>query len=307
MFARLTRHTWILPSSRRSIVSSTSYAAAAKTDGHVVKSDDGHAKGGHTDHHHETHAYYNPSAKRALPEVAELMPLWEKYNDIFYGRERDHKNFPIVPIAENHPPVRMGFIPDAWFQFFYSKTGVTGPYVFGSSLLVFLLSKEIWVQEHKFFEFIGMSIVVYLIMTSKYGAQLKNFLNKETDVANEGKWDYPLARYKRKLREKINDAELKIWQSEALKYLQEGRKENVDLQLEAVYRQRLAEVYQSVKRRLDYQVDVENAQRRFQQQHMVNWIVSGVLKSITPQQEKDALSRCIVDLKNLASKARATS
>jgi hypothetical protein len=41
---------------------------------------------------------------------------------------------------------------------------------------------------------------------------------------NEGKWDYMLARYKRKLKEKISDSETKIWQSEALKYLQESRK-----------------------------------------------------------------------------------
>jgi hypothetical protein len=59
-----------------------------------------------------------------------------------------------------------------------------GPYVFGTSLLVFLLSKEIWVQEHKFFEFLGMSFVIYLLMTSKYGGQLKSFLTKHTTVSN---------------------------------------------------------------------------------------------------------------------------
>lgn len=294
----------MLPKSYRSFLTSSNVSAAAKTENQVAKTDNDHGKVAHHDHHDHAHVYYNPVPKRSLPEVAELMPLWEKYNDVYYGRERDHKNFPIAPVAENHPPVRLGFIPETWFQFFYSKTGVTGPYVFGTSLLVFLLSKEIWVQEHKFFEFLGMSFVIYLLMTSKYGGQLKSFLTKHTTETNEGKWDYMLARYKRKLKEKISDSETKIWQSEALKYLQESRKENVDLQLEAVYRQRLAEVYQSVKRRLDYQVDVENAQRRFQQHHMVNWIVSGVLKSITPQQEKDALARCIVDLKNLTAKAK---
>ena len=58
--------------------------------------------------------------------------------------------------------------------------------------------------------------------------------------------------------------------------------ENVDLQLEAEYRERLDRVHQAVKKRLDYHVAVADAQRQFQAEHMTNWIINEVNKSITP-------------------------
>jgi len=42
----------------------------------------------------------------------------------------------------------------------------------------------------------------------------------------------------------------------------------------------------------DYQLDVDMARRRIHQHHMVQWIVDGVLKGITPQQVCDITCSC---------------
>ena len=60
--------------------------------------------------------------------------------------------------------------------------------------------------------------------------------------------------------------------------------ENSALRLEEEYRRRLHEVTNTVKRQLDYQVDVEHAERKFQQEHMVQWLERAVKEVVKGKQ-----------------------
>lgn len=227
---------------------------------------------------------------------------WEKAHSRYNSAERDRENFPDPVQPERHPPVRLGFIPDSWFQAFYEKTGVTGPYVFGVGALTFLLSKEYWVMDHGYVEFLSFWLAM-TILIKKVGPLYKPAAEKYMDDYEKANWHEPIAKAKSEAKDVIAEAEKAIWQQDGQKMLFDAKKENVQLQLEAIYRQRLHEVQQTVKKRLDYQVEKQNAQRRFEQEHMVSWIVDNVVKSITPQQEKDSIKQCIGTLKGLAAKA----
>jgi F-type H+-transporting ATPase subunit b len=215
--------------------------------------------------------------------------------------DRDLVNFPRPKRLLTAPPTKFGLIPAEWFEAFYPRTGVTGPYVFGVGLLAYLFSKEIWVLEHEFWG--GVSFFAMIIFAQKkFGPQLGAYLNKE--VENEISNMYAGQKADIQANTDAIEAEKKAqWQAEGQTMLFEVKRENVALQAEAAFRQRQMEVYSEVKKRLDYQVDKQQVERNIQQKHMVNWIISRVQQAITPESEKENLKKCIQDLKGLATKA----
>lgn len=186
------------------------------------------------------------------------------------------------------------------FQFFYKKTGVTGPYVFGFSVFTYLASKEIYIMEHEFYA--GLSFAALLIIgIKKLGPGIKKSLDAEVDQIEA---DYEQSRKDdiSLLHECIEHEQKEQWRAEGQLMLNDAQKENIGLQLEAAYRERLAQVYHEVKKRLDYQVEIQLVDRRVKQKHLVNWVTEKVLGSITPDQDKATLSKCIADLGTLAPK-----
>lgn len=82
-----------------------------------------------------------------------------------------------------HPgKVRLGFIPEEWFQFFYNKTGVTGPYTFGVGLITYLCSKEIYVMEHEYYSGLSLGIMA-IVAVKKLGPLIAKWADGEIDVS----------------------------------------------------------------------------------------------------------------------------
>lgn len=214
---------------------------------------------------------------------------------------RDEANFPRRYRMVNPSPVRMGFIPEGWFDLLYSKTGVTGPYMLGVGLATFLVSKEIYVIEHEFYSGVVVGISA-LIGIKMFGPKLANALD---DSIAETKEELSMGQKMgiQNVKDSIAANEVAAEKAKGQPILFQAKKENIGLQLEAVYRSRLQQVHQEVKKRLDYQLETSNVNSRFEQRHMVNWIVDNVRKSITPAQEAASLKQCISDLKGLAARA----
>ncbi|EUB61702.1 ATP synthase subunit b [Echinococcus granulosus] len=239
-------------------------------------------------------------ANRYHKYVSDAIVRWDKCNEIYYGKERDMVNYPTIKIAEQHPKVRLGFIPDAWFQLLYSRTGVTGPYLFLTGTTAFLLSKEYWVVDAHFVEIIPFVIIMTWAIKT-FGSRCSDYIGKFTQQRIDNFYTKPMRNTIANLDRTIKSADEEIARAAFLPTLVAAKKENIDLQLEAAYRERLQNVYKAVIRRLDYHVERENVRRRFQQQHMANWITSAVVAGITPNQERETLRKCIEDLKVLAA------
>jgi F-type H+-transporting ATPase subunit b len=228
-------------------------------------------------------------------------PTGQPQPNPFDGPERDLKNFPRLVRLVDPAKTRYLCVPEEWFEVFYKKTGVTGPYVFAAGIITYVLSKEIWVIEHEF-PYVLATIGLFYVGWKKAGASLANYLDKEID-AYESECNAGRDAEVDSLKEVVKNQTTEVWRTEAQKHLIQAKRENIGLQLETIYRERALRAYNQVKRRLDYQLELANLTRSVQQRHMVNWIIENVLKSLTNEQEKQSFKKCMVDLQALAAKA----
>ncbi|CAH8530655.1 unnamed protein product [Schistosoma turkestanicum] len=182
-------------------------------------------------------------------DVTSSVAKWLKANEIYYGKERDFNNYPTYKAPYCHPKVRMGVFPDSWFQPFYNKTGVTGPYMFLFGSFMFLMNKEIWIYDGHWFEF----IVFCLVCTGaikKLGPHATKFIEKLKEEHDQAMYYQPLNEVKGYVDNTIKTCETEIARAAVVPEHILAKKENIALQLEATYRERLQNVYRTVQRRL---------------------------------------------------------
>ncbi|XP_001382002.1 ATP synthase F(0) complex subunit B1, mitochondrial [Monodelphis domestica] len=239
----------------------------------------------------------------ALKNAAPLAPGVLQTTRIFHTASP--RLAPLPPLPEHGGKVRHGLIPEEFFEFMYPKTGVTGPYVLGTGLALYLLSKEIYVITADTFAAMStLGLFVYIV--KKYGASVAAFADKlrEDQLAEaEG--------LKQTSMKNIQDAiDLEKQQQDLVgkrHYLFDVQRNNIAMTIELFYRERLHKVYTEVKNRLDYHIAKQNMMRRKEQEHMITWVENHVVKSISAQQEKETIAKCIADLKVLAKKAQMQS
>lgn len=244
-------------------------------------------------------------AKETKESLSNATDRFRKAYDIYYGKDRDFENFPTLKQPASMPKVRLGFLPDSWFQAFYEKTGVTGPYLLALGIPTFLVSKEFWVLDPE-----GVVLLLLapfaVFVTKRYGPKIKQIGETSVQKQNAEFIEKPIQKVKQEGANVISLVDKKIKDDtivfeEAFK----AKKENLDLQLEAEYRRRMSDAAKVVQRRMSFHAEMANAKRQVQQQHLINWVVRSVQSSITPQQEKAAVQQCISELKTLAAKSHA--
>ncbi|KAF7209682.1 ATP synthase F(0) complex subunit B1, mitochondrial [Nothobranchius furzeri] len=210
---------------------------------------------------------------------------------------------PVPPLPEKPGKVRHGFVPEEFFQLLYPKTGVTGPYMFGTGLIIYLLSKEIYVINQETLAGISIgAIIIYAV--KKFGPSVAAFadqLNEEKVAKVQEVKDLAMTN----LAQAIENEKKEQWRVEGRSMLFDAKRNNVAMLLETNYRERQHMVTNEVKRRLDYQIALQHLNRRLEQEHMINWVEKSVISSITPQQEKESIAKCITDLKALAKSTQA--
>ncbi|KAL4233572.1 ATP synthase F(0) complex subunit B1 [Mactra antiquata] len=246
-----------------------------------------------------------PSSAPIPQSLEQKVQHWKYANEVFFGPDRDLKNFP-HPVYNTKPTetYQLGFIPTRWFKHLYPHTGVSGPYTLAIGTTIFLLSKEYLTMDQLTAKLLlGYFSFFYIFTQTKAGKTIKDKIDATAKEYDEKAYHEPLRNAKSAYLSEINDIKTEIERKDVIPAIFQAKQEQIDLQLEVLYRKRLREAFIDVKKRLDYEADMEAAKRQFEQDHMVNWIVSSVQKAITPQQEKQAIQSCIQTLKSLSATA----
>jgi len=190
----------------------------------------------------------------------------------------------------------------AW-ELYKEKAGESGATMLGVGLAAYALSKEILViHEETLLAAVMAGTIMWL--SKKAGPGIAQALDARSDEIlenmNKGRVAQISALEAEIAHEKNTEAAL-----ETRAELFEVVKENNEMRLELEYRRRLLEVETEVAKRLNYQVDLQQLNRNIEQQHIASWVESEVIKSITPQLEKEAIAQCIADIDALAESRAA--
>lgn len=235
--------------------------------------------------------------------MKERIETWDYVNSVYFGPERDMKNFSSYKMLEKPDATRLGIIPAEFFNFLAPKTGVSGGYIWLFGMAVWLHSKEHNPIDHYWYSIPGFAFGCWFYINHKSGDNAKAWFEEYAKREAYNVHGRFLDADRANTNTKMSKLERLLEECQIGQYYTQAKEEAVGLQLEADYRQRLQTVFQEVKSRLDYEADKSNLKRQFEQDHMVNWIVSNVRKSITPQQEKESIKSCIQTLQALGKQA----
>lgn len=181
--------------------------------------------------------------------------------------------------------------------FLQEKTGVTGAWTLGVGVSAYLISKELYVMGSETVIGVVLGGIIYAIMRN-IGTPVAEFL----DGKSQGIHDL-LSTEKNSRKKEVEDdlaVQASVESELELRHdIFDVMKENNAMRIEEEYRRRLHQVTNTVKRRLDYQVDVEQAQRKFEQQHMVQWLEGTVTELVRGKQD-ESLAQCMSDLKKMS-------
>lgn len=257
------------------------------------------------------------ASQKKTPALACRLPVFAKLAEkplAFAAAPSAGNNLYIRPVRPELPgSVRLGFIPEEWLVRFSFWIRMNSIPLYRSSFQVHILLQNHWrnwavhIRLHIIHIF-GVernlchgSWVLFCyfernplyLRRQKIGSRLQ---------ASIRRWNRPNRSQMESEPQRSNQnawSGHRSWEGQLL--LNDAKKEDVRLQLEAAYRERLALVYEEVKRRLEFQVECQHVERRIKQKHLVNWVHSKVIGSITPEQDKKTFQQCIAHLDSLGS------